>query len=375
MPALAMADDNPEPGAPIAKDAIDPDLVRLRRAAPQVSIITSLGLVVLCVTLLIRLRHDVGYAREGAARPVTAADIVAGKVPTNSFVTLDAPADRATAVRLRVSKGSSGNRVAAVHGTADKLWVALPGDAWDNPDQHDARVSGRLRRLSEARLADALADGLAAYPAPRFVSGAELKRARDAGAGQVTLLDGSPLTIAANDTIDFSVIDPGAAVVVAALSEGHTTPAAWAEALAAAGIITAGQAPDSTGKDLVRWTVRRPDAVAAVQAALDAAQLDGAHAEPSATNFRAAWSALATSAAGVKGPTGDIPWAAIDVAGVWAPRPVPAGAWVVLTDEHPADFWYMQPIFVGLVLIGLLSMWALVRAVRRTFFDQPVVAR
>ena len=54
---------------------------------------------------------------------------------------------------------------------------------------------------------------------------------------------------------------------------------------------------------------------------------------------------------------------------------MPAGAWVVLADERPGDYWYMQAIFVGLVLIGALAAWALVRAVRRQFFDQSGLAR
>jgi|JI10StandDraft_1071094.scaffolds.fasta_scaffold02073_3 hypothetical protein len=377
MHALAMADDaNREPGAPIGKDEIDPDLIRLPRGALQIGLIAAAGVLVLCIALLVRLRHDVGYAREDdTPRPVTAADIVAGKVADNSYVTLEAPPDRAGAVRLRLTKGSDGHRVVAVRGTGDRLWLALPGDAMDHAAQRDDRVSGRLRRLADVRYAGPLARALAAYPAPRFITGAELRRARTANATSVTLIDGQPLTLGADADVDLSVVDPNAAIVVAALSEGHPTAAAWAEALVAAGVIAAGQAPISATADLVRWEVRRPDAVAAVQAILDQAQLSGARTDASATNLRTRFSALAVTDAGVTSPAGVIPWSAIDVAAVWAPRPVPAGAWVVLADERPGDYWYMQAIFVGLVLIGALATWALVRAVRRQFFDQSGLAR
>ncbi len=377
MHALAMADDaNREPGAPIGKDEIDPDLIRLPRGALQIGLIAAAGVLVLCIALLVRLRHDVGYAREDdTPRPVTAADIVAGKVADNSYVTLEAPPDRAGAVRLRLTKGSDGHRVVAVRGTGDRLWLALPGDAMDHAAQRDDRVSGRLRRLADVRYAGPLARALAAYPAPRFITGAELRRARTANATSVTLIDGQPLTLGADADVDLSVVDPNAAIVVAALSEGHPTAAAWAEALVAAGVIAAGQAPISATADLVRWEVRRPDAVAAVQAILDQAQLSGARTDASATNLRTRFSALAVTDAGVTSPAGVIPWSAIDVAAVWAPRPVPAGAWVVLADERPGDYWYMQAIFVGLVLIGALAAWALVRAVRRQFFDQSGLAR
>lgn len=377
MHALAMADDaNREPGAPIGKDEIDPDLIRLPRGALQIGLIAAAGVLVLCIALLVRLRHDVGYAREDdTPRPVTAADIVAGKVADNSYVTLEAPPDRAGAVRLRLTKGSDGHRVVAVRGTGDRLWLALPGDAMDHAAQRDDRVSGRLRRLADVRYAGPLARALVAYPAPRFITGAELRRARTANATAVTLIDGQPLTLGADADVDLSVVDPNAAIVVAALSEGHPTAAAWAEALVAAGVIAAGQAPISATADLVRWEVRRPDAVAAVQAILDKAELSGARTDASASNLRTRFSALAVTDAGVASPAGVIPWSAIDVAAVWAPRPVPAGAWVVLADERPGDYWYMQAIFVGLVLIGALATWALVRAVRRQFFDQSGLAR
>lgn len=375
MPSLAMPDEaTRDPGAPIGRDEIDPDLVRLRRPAPSIGMIAAAGIVVLCVTLLVRLRHDWSYAGSAAtARAATPADIVAGKLGDNTFITVDAAPDRAGAIRLRVSGGSAGTRLAAVRGTANQVWLALPGESWDR-FSHTNRVEGRLRRLADVRFGGPLPAALRRFPTPQFVSGAELARARAAGALQLTSIDGDPVTVTATTDVELSVADPGAAIVVAALAPGRDTVDAWRAPLVAAGLITPAQAPIAQTADLVRWRVQRPDAMAAVQAALDGAQLWGARVEASPTRLRTAWDKLVTSDAGVVGPDGLIPWSAIDVAGVWVPRSVPAGAWVVMVDERPGDYWYLKPIFVGLLLVGLLAMWALVRAVRRMFFDGATVA-
>ena len=376
MTAFAMSDDaTPEPGAPMGRDAIDPELVNLRRAPTPLGLVSALGVVVLCIAMLVRLRHDFAYSRQGAAQASAAAEIAAGKVADNRHVTLDAPADRAGAVRLFVTRGSLGSRVVAVRGTADRLWLALPGDPWGSAVHHDDRVTGRLRRLSDLRYAGPLAATLKQHPVPRFISGVELRRAKAAATTQLTLLDGSPLTIAPTDELDLDLVDPGAAIVVATISTSFPDAAAWSAPLAQAGVITAGQAPISTSATTARWLVQRPDAVAAMTTALDAAALWGARAEPSTVTQRAPWASTTVSDAGVTVGTSLVPWSAIDVVGVWAPRPVPDGAWIVLADEAPGDYWYLMPIYIGLVLIGLLALWALIRAVKRALTDRAVVAK
>ena len=235
-----------EPGAPIGKDEIDPDLVRLRRGAPQIGLIAAAGVVLLCLALIVRLRHDFAYAREAdTARAVTVDAIVAGQVAANSYVTLVAPPDRVGAIRLRGSKSNSGTRMAAARGTGDRLWLALPGDSFDRRYQHDDRVTGRLRKLADVRYAGPLARALAKYPAPRFVTGAELRRAKLAAATQVTLIDGATLPVAGTDELDLAIADPGAAVVVAALGPGRAVDG-WDCGPTAPSI----NLPASTGGDL-----------------------------------------------------------------------------------------------------------------------------
>jgi hypothetical protein len=38
---------------------------------------------------------------------------------------------------------------------------------------------------------------------------------------------------------------------------------------------------------------------------------------------------------------------------------------VLLTEERPAEYWYVLPITLALAAIGLVFAWALVRAVKR----------
>jgi hypothetical protein len=47
--------EEPEVGAPVAKDAIDPDLVKLQRARPKIGVITAAGVVFLAVLSLLKL--------------------------------------------------------------------------------------------------------------------------------------------------------------------------------------------------------------------------------------------------------------------------------------------------------------------------------
>lgn len=375
-----MADDRiePEPGAPIGKDVIDPELVSLRRPAPRIGAVAAAAVLLLCMVLMVRLRHDFAFARRGAQpRAVTVADVVAGKVAADSYVTFTAPADATAAIRAQITPARPGTRVRPVSGSGDRLWLAEPGDAW-GPARHDQVVTGRLRAMSDVRFGGPVARAMAKGSWPRFVTGAELSRARQAAAtgGKVTLVGGDAIDVGGATEVELWLPDPGAAVVVAAFGKRLPDVAAWSEALTKAGIIAAGAAPLGQTDALVRWQVQRPDAVASVSQALDAAELWGARVEPAPVRLRARWADLVVSAEGVNVPgraDAAIPWAAVDVAALWVPRPMPAGARVVLTEEKPADYWYLTWVYLGLAIIGALFSWALVVAVRRQFFDDPTV--
>ncbi len=383
MPEVAMAEDRrdvvatppapPESGAPRGKDELDPELINLRRPAPRVGMITSAAIVLGCIVLMIRLRHDFAFARAAETpRAVAIADVVAGKIADESYVTFGAPLERAAAVRARVTEANAGTRVVPVAGSGDRLWIAVPGDAW-TPYQHDEVVAGRLRAMSAVRFAEAIAGHVARDPSPRFVTGAELRRAQlAAGAGpEVEIVGGGRLAVRTTDEVEIVVPDPAASMVVATFSPRLPDVAAWTTALASAGVIAAGTAPTRTTEDTARWEVRR--ASTEVAQALETAALWGARAEPATARFRAPWDQLAVTDEGVRGPTGVIPWSLVDVAAIWAPRAVPADARVLLVDEKPGNYWYLPPVYVGLGLFAVLFTWALVLAIRRHFFDQPRV--
>lgn len=360
-----------DPGAPIGKDEIDPDLVSLRRSAPKVGIVTSAAIVLVCVVLMVRLRDDFAFARsDDSPRAVSVEDVIAGKIADGTYVSVVAPLDRSAAVRARVTEANAGTRVVPVRGTGDRLWVAVPGDAWARVVPDDV-VSGRLRTLSDVRFGDVVRDHVARNPAPRFITGEALRQAK-AGGAAVPLIGGGSHTLAPTDEVEISQVDPGGAVVVATFNPRLRDVQAWTDALVVAGVLAADAKPVRTTEETARWEVRRPDAVASISLVIEDADLWGARVEPATTRFRSAWTALRLSDsgdAGVVSPAGVIPWSAIDVVALWAPRPVPAGARVVIADEKPGAYWYLTPVYVGLALFAILFTLALVLAVRRTLRD------
>src|SRR5882757_10728793 len=135
-PSPAMADtpiEQREPGAPIARDAIDPDLVKLARARPKVGMITAAGIAFLCLWFVLRLNPDRRFAGEGAPRPVSVADVLDGKVAADARIQVAAEPLIAHAVRATNAKGSLGLRIVPVRGTAGRLWIAVSGDGWNAP--------------------------------------------------------------------------------------------------------------------------------------------------------------------------------------------------------------------------------------------------
>ncbi|HUQ08658.1 MAG TPA: hypothetical protein VM261_39470 [Kofleriaceae bacterium] len=364
-----------EVGAPIGKDEIDPDLVSLRGPAAKVGIVTAAAVVLLCLVLMWRMRADLTFSHSGdAPKPVTVTDVVAGKISDDSYVTIDASLDRDAAVRTRVTESNAGTRVVPVAGTNDKLWVAISGDPW-SPYQHDEKLTGRLRPLAAVRFSDAVAGYVKQHPAPRFVSGDELKRARLARAAELALVGGGTVAPRDADELEISVADPGAAVVIASFNPRLPDVKAWTDALVAANVIPAGTAPAAATDETARWEVRTADAVAAVTRSLENAQLWGARVEPSATRHRVPWKDLRADETGVTLPTGVLPWSAVDVVAVWAPRPVPAGARVLLVGESPGGYWYLTYVYVGLALFAALFTWALVRGVRAEIRDRKVALK
>ena len=355
-----------EVGAPVPKDEIDPELVSLRGPRAKVGAITALAIVVVCGVYLIKLFGDLVFARAGVEpRTVKVSEIVAGDVGTSELVEVrGAQVERSAAVRVRTGAGDPGQRVAPVVGTHDMLWIAVSGD----PDAPylDGRYVGRVHDTSSGPLAAAMREYLDT-PQPRFVTGAELQRARLASAdgGTLKTVDGEPITARADTPIELGVVDPGAAKLVVAYTDKLKDAKAWGDALAAAGVIAPGTAPSESDKVGATWIVHAPDAVKTTEAALEAKDLWATRVDPISVQRKASWKELVATPAGLTIGDANLPWSAIDVAAVWVPRPLPDGARVLVADERPGDYKLVQPLYVALALIGLLFAWALWRAVKR----------
>lgn len=352
-----------EPGAPIARGEIDPDLVKLARSRPKIGLVTAAGIAFLSLWFVIRLNPDRRFAGEAAPRPVTVADVLAGKVATDARIEVPAEPLIAHAVRASVAKNTLGLRVVPVRGTADRLWIAAPGDGWDPPSL-DGYV-GRLRKLDDLPFADATRAWVTGHPAPVFATVAALRAgAKD---NQVTTVAGDPVALADTDAIAADTIDPAAATIVSTFNERLPDLAAWTAALAKANVTgaTPGKPDDALGQ--VRFAVALP--VTQVTSLLESAGLWAARVEPVSRHLEATWGQLRASVVAGAGrlafATASVPDGELDLVGLYVAHPIPADAYVVVTGELPEDYWYVLPVTVALAILFLVFTWAFVRAVRR----------
>jgi hypothetical protein len=378
MPSLAaMADaapttgaakaSPPEPGAPVARDEIDPELVNLRKGGPRIGAVTAAGVAILCVYLIVRLVADLGFSREGDKPTPIKLGEVDGDMD-NKFVEIALPIERGRAVRLRQQQAGIGLRAAPVAGANNGLWVVMTGNGWA-PAVPNAAYAGRIRDLDDLPLAEALRDHVAAHPGPAF---ATLPAVRTAfGSGELITVSGDTVKITASDPVAIDVPVPDAAVVVVTFSKRFPGQSVWVTALAAAGIEIKG-APRDVTEDTARIDVIGD--VAAVTAKLDAAQIY-ARVEPVTTTLATTWAELAKHGTGpitIEGTP--LPDASIDLIRITANRHIPSDARVLVVGEVPEDYWYVLPLVIGLGLLGLIALWALARAIKRDYLAPKLAA-
>lgn len=364
--ASAMADetspelsDPPKLGAKNVEP--DPELIKLARTRPKVGILTAAGVLFLAIFFLFKLNPDRRFARSSETpTPVSAADIASGKVEPDSFVSVEAEPVLAHAVRAMAAKNSLGLRVVPVRGTGERVWIVLSGDGWDAPNL--GPYVGRARELSRLPFARAMQAFLAAHPRPAFATAAAVRAGF--ATGKITTVAGTEVTVRDGDNVAFDVVDPNAAVIVAAYNERHPDLAAWTKALAEAGIEVKG--PGRDDRERAFFDVAMPDAVATASSKLEAAGLWAARVDPVTHHHDTTWGALKTS-----GPAGftvngqTLPDAQIDLVGLHVIRSIPDGAYAIIVGEHPQDYWYVLPVTILVGLIGLLFAWALVRGIKR----------
>lgn len=362
--ASVMADDakpaEREPGAPIAKDELDPELIKLGRARPKIGALTAAGVVFLSLFFLLKLGADRRFSsNDDTPTPVTVADLASGNVDEDAFVSVPAEPLMAHAIRAQTAKNSVGLRVVPVRGSGQKLWLVLPGDGWAQPTM--GPYVGRVRALADLPFAGVIEDFVAAHPRPLFATAAAVRAGF--ATNKVKMVSGDEVRVADHDRIGFDVVEPGSAVVVAAYNERLPNLAAWTKALGDAGIAISGSGRDDHERAF--FDVAQEDAVATTATKLEAAGLWAARVDPVTHHHETTWRALKHS-----GPAGFtiaglmIPDDQLDLIGLYVVRDIPAGAYAVITGEDPQDYWYVLPVAIAVGLIGLLFAWALVRAVR-----------
>ncbi len=360
--AVMAGSDESEEGAPVPKDKIDPDLVKLSRPRPRIGVVTAAGIVFLSVLFLLRINGDRKFSGS-ADKPehVAVADVAAGKVAADRYISLDAPAEplMARAMRAAGSPGALGLRVAPVRGTSEKLWLVLPGDGWEPPQL--AGYTGRLRKLADLPFWAAVRDYAAAHPQPVFAAASAVRSGF--ATGQVSTVTGDTVQLHDSDRVAFEVIEPDVAVIVATLEDRLPDAAAWTKALTDAGITPTGVQP---GTDVARFQVAAPNAVAMLTDKLQQAELWAARVEPVTHHHETTWGEVkGSSPAGFVAKGAVIPDAQLDLVGLYVSRAIPSDAYALITGEKPDDYWYVLPVTIIVAVIGLLFAWALVRAVKR----------
>ena len=362
----------PEPGAPIPKDTIDPELVKLKRARPKIGLLTSAGMVFLCAFFLWKLSADRRFGGEGdSPRLVQVADVVAGKVGADSYVEMPAKPMMSHAIRAAKGKGDPGLRVTPVRGSNEHVWLVLDGVGWDPPTTTN-RYAGRLRRLADIPFGEAVRAHAAANPRPVFASASAVRGGFASGALQT--VDGDDIKVRDTDRVAFDVVDSNLSTVVATFTPG--TPdhaalldaAAWQKALEGLGITAKPIAADDKDKAFgqVRFDTQQP--VAVVTEKLEGAKLWSARVETVTRHHETTWGALkGSSPSGFTMGSTTIPDAQLDLVGIYVTREIPSDAYALILGEVPQDYWYILPITIVVGIIGLLFLYALIRTVRRDF--------
>lgn len=365
-----MPDDTkqPDPGAPVAKDAIDPDLVKLPRTRAKIGMVTAAGVMFLALFFAWKLNADRRFAGNGdTPTDVSVADITANKIDQDKLVAVKAEPMMAHAVRASNAKNSLGLRVVPVRGSGEQLWLVLDGDGYAKATA--GPYVGRLRELDDLPFAGVVREFVSSHPRPLFATAASVRAGF--AANKVHMVSGEDVAVRDTDKVGFDVVDPNASVVVCTFNEHHADAKACTDALTAAGITGIGT--PRLSRDLAYFDVAAPTSTLTTK--LEAAKLWGTRVDGVTRHFETTWGKLKTSApTGFTVDTTTIPDAQLDLIGLYAVRSVPANAYALITSDAPKDFWYVLPVTIILAVIALLFAWALVRAVKRDLMPTRATA-
>jgi hypothetical protein len=355
---MAEQDDlDAHPGRPRGRDEVDPDLMVLPRPRARIGWLLAVSVLIFCGYFMWRLRADLAFSRADDEPRRLAGVAEAASADPESFVAIDAMPDRAFLLRVFASEASDGHRLAPVLGSRDRLWIMFEGHHWDAAAAYDEVYRGRVKRLGDLPFYDDLVAHLETMPAvPRGVEVSEAQTAHESKAAEVKDIGGDVIKLAPTTPLTISERVKGQVNVTAFRTDTQPNEAAWRAALEAGGIISPGAELVSSSKDTWTFRVGSPEGADSVAARLVAAKLLAARAEPFDRTHRTTWGQVAALA---------VPWDSIIAIAVETRRTAPADARVIVTTEHPGDYWYLIPVYLLFAAFALLFAWALVRTLRR----------
>lgn len=150
--------ENEDLGAPIARDAVDPELLRLSPAPTRRHPGVALAVLAVCALLVYRLGNDIGYALlSDVPKPLPSARAALAQghldASVGQFVSLSGLPDHRNALAYDPKGGRSRMEVFRVLGTDSRMFVttqlgieSTPKNGW----------TGRLRRMSDLSFAGTL---------------------------------------------------------------------------------------------------------------------------------------------------------------------------------------------------------------------------
>lgn len=353
-----------EPGEIPPKGAIDPDLVKLSRSRAKVGIITAAGVLTICVYFLFRLSPDRRFGGESdKPTAVAVSDILGDRIAPDSYIELEAEPLMSHAIRSIKAKGDAGLRVVPVRGSSDRLWLAVSGDGWEQP-AITGRYTGRLRKLDSMTLGTSVKAYAAETPRPVFATVASVRAGL--ASNKVKLVTGEDLALDDSQQVAFDTVEPTTSLVIVSFNERLPDLKAWGGALRRAALDYKPATPKDNDEALGQGRFEVPVSTEAAIKKLEAAELWAARVEPVVRHRAGTWAELKKSAAEGLALGGAVsPDAHVDLVGIFVTKGIPDGAYTLVTNEVPQDYWYVLPITIALGVIALLFAWALVRAIRR----------
>ena len=343
---------------------IDPELVALRKPYLGPRPLSSLSIILFCGYLLVILWPDLRFSRQSAVptKVSEAAQLVGKKAET--YVQLHAVPDHSYAVRIRASAAEDGVRLRPTQGTQDKVWILSKGSSWRR-NIPKGYFQGRTRLLADLPFSQELAEhGERRADSSRTVSASQLRATLEKNLQVLRTPTGDTVPISAATPVFLTVLDPTRVQIL--VQKHQFSPTQWNQKLIEADILGEEDSYKTEQLDWLLYEVDAPQGATSINAKLDAARLFGPRATAVEREFEAKWSQLtATKSALVINHTPEqrIRWRTISFATVTVPRPIPQQAVVVIDGEHPSEFRYIFPLFVLLVVLLGVFVWALIRSI------------